>query len=88
MTSKQNNKEAYVWIWLSGETEPVVAGKLEADGDFVRFNYGRSYLERPNAIPVYAPELPLQPGVLPLHRDLNIPNSIRQRLMHGVGVSL
>ncbi|MCD6175562.1 MAG: type II toxin-antitoxin system HipA family toxin, partial [Planctomycetes bacterium] len=77
MTSKQNNKEAYVWIWLPGETEPVVAGKLEADGEFVQFNYGRSYLERPNAIPIYAPELPLQPGVLPLLDNLNIPNSIR-----------
>ncbi len=77
MTSKQNNKEAYVWIWLPGKTEPVVAGKLEADGEFVQFNYGRSYLELANAIPIYAPELPLQSGVLPLLGDLNIPNAIR-----------
>lgn len=77
MTSKQSNKEAYVWIWLAGETEPVVCGKLEADGELVRFNYGRSYLERRNAIPVYEPELPLQPGILPLLGDLEIPNCIR-----------
>lgn len=77
MTSRQNNKEAYVWIWLPGKTEPVVCGKLEADGEFVHFNYGRSYLERPDAIPVYDPELPLQPGVLPLLGGLNIPNCIR-----------
>ncbi len=77
MTSKQSNKEAYVWIWLPGKTEPVVAGKLEADGEFVQFNYGRSYLELANAIPIYAPELPLQSGVLPLLGDLNIPNAIR-----------
>lgn len=77
MTSKQSNKEAYVWTWLAGETKPVVCGKLEAEGEFVHFNYGRSYLEHPNAIPIYEPELPLQPGVLPLFENLNIPNSIR-----------
>jgi len=44
MTSEQN-KEAYVWIWLPKRTTPVVCGKLEADGEVVRFNYGRSYLE-------------------------------------------
>ena len=31
MTSDEIYKEAFVWIWLAGETEPVVAGKLEAD---------------------------------------------------------
>ena len=35
-----------VWIWLPGETQPVVAGKLEADNGFIRFNYGKSYLNR------------------------------------------
>ena len=42
MTSK-NVKEAYVWIWLPDETEPVVAGRLEADNGNVLFNYGKSY---------------------------------------------
>ena len=77
MTSKRNNKEAYVWIWLPGSTDPVVAGKLEADDDIIQFNYGRSYLERENAIPLYDPELPLQAGVLPLLGDLTMPNCIR-----------
>jgi len=77
MTSKQNNKEAYVWIWLPGKTKPVVAGKLEADNHLVQFNYGKSYLNRPEAIPIYGPELPLQPGILPLLGDLEIPNCIR-----------
>ena len=76
MTSEQN-KEAYVWIWLPGKTTPVVCGKLEADGEVVRFNYGRSYLERPGAIPVYDAELPLQHGVLPLLGGLDLPNCIR-----------
>ena len=77
MTSRKNNQEAYVWIWLPGEIEPVVAGKLEAENERIHFNYGRSYLERSNAIPLYEPELPLQPGVLPLLGDLDIPNCIR-----------
>ena len=41
-----NYKEAFVWIWLPNETEPVVAGRLEADNGRVLFNYGKSYLER------------------------------------------
>ncbi|WP_198675642.1 hypothetical protein [Aliidiomarina sanyensis] len=63
MTSKKLYKEAYVWVWLPKATEPVVAGRLEADGDKLRFNYGRSYLEKvPNAISLYEPELPLRSG--------------------------
>lgn len=62
MTSEPT--EAFVWIWLPGATEPVVAGRLEAVGDIVNFNYGRSYLARPDAIPIYLPELPLEPGAI------------------------
>ncbi|MCG8608516.1 HipA domain-containing protein, partial [bacterium] len=69
--------EAYVWIWLPKETEPVVAGKLEADGDTLFFSYGKSYLAHDNAIAIYAPELPLQAGTLPLLNGLKIPNCIR-----------
>ncbi|MEJ2611531.1 MAG: HipA domain-containing protein [Candidatus Thiodiazotropha sp.] len=77
MTSKPHYKEAFVWIWLPGETEPVVAGKLNLEGQSLLFNYGKSYLERPNAIPIYDQELPLEPGVLPLSAGLNMPNCIR-----------
>lgn len=78
MTSKQEYKEAYVWIWLPGATEPVVAGRLEPDGEKLLFNYGKSYLERmKDAIPVYESELPLRPGVLPLLEGLNVPGCIR-----------
>ena len=80
MTSKKNN-EAFVWIWLPGETQPVVSGKLEAENGFIHFNYGKSYLERKNdknpAIPIYEPELPLRAGVLPLLQGLEMPNCIR-----------
>jgi len=56
--------EAYVWVWLPQASSPVVAGRLEAVGDIINFNYGRSYLERDDAIPLYLPELPLRRGVL------------------------
>ena len=55
--------EAYIWIWLPGEHEPVVCGKLEADNNIYSFIYGRSYLERPNAIALDLRELPLQDRV-------------------------
>lgn len=77
MASKKKNTEAYVWIWLPGATEPVVAGKLEAQGKYITFNYGKSYLERPEAIAIYEPELPLQSGILPLLNGLDMPSSIR-----------
>ncbi len=81
MTSNSNQKEAFVWIWLPNETEPVVAGKLEADGGNIQFNYGKSYLERINdtnpSIPIYEPELPLKKGILPLLDGLNMPGCIR-----------
>lgn len=69
MTSNSNNPtgahEAYVWIWLPGEIEPVVAGRLYDAGESPQrffFIYGRSYLDRPNAIPLSPYELPLQRG--------------------------
>jgi serine/threonine-protein kinase HipA len=52
----------FAWIWLPGEGEPVVAGRLDRRGPVITFTYGRSYLERPDAIPLYLPELPLRRG--------------------------
>lgn len=81
MTSNGTYSEAYVWIWLPDETDPVVAGKLEADSGKVQFFYGKSYLERARdkkaAISIYEPELPLESGLLPLLDGLRIPNCIR-----------
>lgn len=81
MTSKNQYKEAYVWIWLPEETKPIIAGKLEADGDTLSFNYGKSYLERikdtPPAIPIYEPELPLNAGILTNLDGLKMPGCIR-----------
>ena len=77
MTSKANLDEVYVWIWLPGEPAPVVAGLLSRAGTTFVFNYGRSYLERKNAIPIYDPELPLRAGILPLPGGLSMPSSLR-----------
>ena len=75
------DRGAFVWIWLPGETQPVIAGKLESDNGKIQFNYGKSYLERVHdskpAIVIYEPELPLKPGVLPLLNGLSMPGCIR-----------
>ena len=80
MTSNSYS-QAYVWIWLPGETAPVVAGKLESVNDQLLFNYGKSYLERIHdiapAISIYPQELPLQSGRIPLLGGLNMPGCIR-----------
>jgi serine/threonine-protein kinase HipA len=64
MTSDYSNpdREAFVWIWLPGAAEPVVAGRIELEGGIYTFNYGQSYLERANAIAIYTPELQLRRG--------------------------
>ena len=53
---------AFVWVWLPGATEPVVAGRLTDRGAVITFTYGRSYLDRTGAAPLYLPELPLRRG--------------------------
>ncbi|MCL1075633.1 type II toxin-antitoxin system HipA family toxin [Shewanella dokdonensis] len=77
MTTSKGPAEAYVWIWLPNATTPVVAGRLQMDGENMVFNYGQSYLNRQDKIPIYEPELPLQAGILPLPEGLNMPSCIR-----------
>ncbi|MCB1875300.1 MAG: type II toxin-antitoxin system HipA family toxin [Chromatiales bacterium] len=77
MNSDGLYSEAFVWAWLPGEIRPVVAGKLTAEGGQLIFNYGKSYLARENTIALYAPELPLQSGHIPLLPGLSIPGCIR-----------
>lgn len=70
-------QEAFVWVWLPGKTSPVVAGRLASIDSELVFNYGRSYLARTDAIPLYEPELPLKAGALPLLDNLSMPGCIR-----------
>ena len=91
--------EAYVWIWLPDATEPVVCGRLDRRDDRYVFSYGRSYLERPDAVPIYEPELPLDDfehealdGPMPLCIDDAAPDSWGRSVinanLHAVGAEL
>jgi len=57
-------RDAFVWVWLPGYADPVPAGRVhfQSHGRRYAFGYGRSYLERNDAISLYEPELPLRPG--------------------------
>ncbi len=77
MTISKSPQEAYVWIWLPQTTQPVVAGKLTQHSQKFCFNYGKSYLERDNAIALYDKELPLRTGLIYPQNELVIPNCIR-----------
>jgi len=78
MTSDRYHEEAYVWIWLPGDTQPVVAGRLARQPDGrLTFNYGQSYLARPNAVAIYDPELPLRAGEIPTRDTMQLPSCIR-----------
>jgi len=77
MTSKPRHDEAYVWVWLPGATEPVVAGRLARESESLIFNYGRSYLKLEGAIPLYLPELPLRPGAISPEPGLSIAGCLR-----------
>jgi len=73
-------REVFVWTWLTGEVDPVVAGRIVAEGTRYDFAYGRSYLARENAIPLYLPELPLQAGVQAPFGPLDMANCLRDGL--------
>ena len=80
MTSKGSTEELFVWAWLPGATEPVISGRLYRDlnnPSIYNFNYGGTYLERSDAIPIYSPELPLQRGRIDPPPGLSMPGSIR-----------
>ena len=78
MTSDPSRpREAFVWIWLPGRTAPVIAGRIHAEDDHFVFTYGRSYLARDDAIPIYAPELPLRTGSIVPEPPLEIASALR-----------
>lgn len=64
MTSKlvKIAKKGFVWTWIPGAVDPVVAGRIDLVNGIYRFSYGRSYLERDDAISIFTPELPLKGG--------------------------
>ncbi len=68
---------AFVWTWLPGATQPVVAGRLVTDGEEIAFLYGRSYRHRPDAIPLYLPELPIGDALIRPGNGMAIAGAIR-----------
>ena len=70
-------EEAYVWIWLPGATAPVIAGRIARDGERLIFNYGQSYLDRNDRIPIYEPELPLRSGAIAPEAGLSMAGCLR-----------
>ena len=68
---------AFVWAWLPGARDPVVAGRIDQVADAYTFTYGRSYLARDEAIPLYLPELPLGPGRIHPPNGLTIAGCLR-----------
>lgn len=76
---------AYVWTWLPGATEPVVAGRVDADGPMHVFTYARSYRQLAEAMPLYEPELPLVPGTLRPGDGLTLAGCLRDSLPDSWG---
>lgn len=70
----KNANKAFVWVWLPGKTEPVVAGRIIKKAQLHTFTYGRSYLLNPQAIPLSPLELPLISGTF-LPKGLDIIHS-------------
>lgn len=70
MTSRSiaQRERVFVWVWLPGAGEPVVAGSLTRTDSLLGgeavlvFTYARSYRATPGAISLFPPELPLRPG--------------------------
>lgn len=85
MTSDGDRAEVFVWTWLPGRTTPVVAGRLLPRGDRVDFVYGRAYLDRPDAVSLFGPELPLRPGPLAPRAGLDLAGCLRDALPDAWG---
>lgn len=57
-----NAQQAYVWIWLPNQSEPMVAGQITKQGQRHHFTYSRRYRDYPQAIALSPLELPLKSG--------------------------
>jgi serine/threonine-protein kinase HipA len=57
-------QSAYVFIYLSGQVQPTIAGRFDLEEDFSpavgRFVYAESYLSNPSAVPLDPIALPLK----------------------------
>ncbi len=76
-TSELRPKVVFVWTWLPHTHEPVVAGAIEERNGRLAFYYADTYRARPDAISVYAPELPLRQGWIEPLDGLTLAGSLR-----------
>lgn len=77
MTRSETPERAYVWAWLPDATTPVVAGVVRATGaDSHHFRYAKTYLDRPDRISLFEPELPLQSGWIDPPEGLTMAGSL------------
>jgi serine/threonine-protein kinase HipA len=68
----------YVWAWLPRATSPIPVGALEQRGrNDLWFRYGNRYLDRPDAISLYEPAMPLSKEPIGPFEDLHMPAPIR-----------
>lgn len=74
--SSEPPRRAFVWAWLPGASQPVVAGRLDEEGGETSFVYGRTYLRRGDAISLFTPELPLVEGRIRPLPGLDAPGCI------------
>lgn len=72
-----STSDVYVWTWLPGATEPVVAGRLVARGNLLWFGYAASYRANPSAVSLYGPELPLTEGLMEPGPGLDLAGTLR-----------
>jgi serine/threonine-protein kinase HipA len=79
MISEQPEKNCFVWIWLPGSSEPVVAGRLvrQDPQDRFFFIYGKSYLANAQAIAVNSFELPLGTAIIPPPEGMMLASGLR-----------
>lgn len=75
--SCQPPDEAFVWVWLPSQLEPVSAGRVFLRGERIQFEYLEGYLARRDAIALFGPELPLESGVHSPLPGLTIPGCLR-----------
>lgn len=81
-----SDDRAYVWAFLPGEAEAVVAGVLfeSSSGLGLGFQYGTSYLARADAMAL-GPDLPLAPFPTPPIPQHRMPSSIRDAMPDSWG---
>ncbi len=80
-----NANEAFVWIWLPNQSEPVVAGKLTREEKIYIFTYGKSYCARADAISLSPFELPLSDEIFETSGMRMMPSCLRDALPDAWG---